>query len=463
MDTKDVEGEDDDVKDAKRRNEDMDTSTKEEELSPESTPTMTKRKTKKEKAISVMKSFKSPSFNRRMSYLVKDLEEVGGDVTDRRTSKMGGSKHTRFEVLMNKKPINGYWGFRRWCFASIATGRVAGFNGLLPLLLYGTESMTVDEDEETRRTCFTAISSKKKRQRSSLSIVQNRTSVSNRGHDENQGVRKSLFGRSNVENRKLMSPTSSSTSLNEDEESVEMTRVSSAPITEAKGCSTLADDYNDIKRDFSESEEIKKAAHRKYTIITSTEDELNEMIRRIRKSPSRWERHGEGLKLKFTVRNVSNQDRRIAVRFRKRADALYFFERTLEAVVHANVRNLCDAVTMNDAETVNVYTGASDYSRMLAFNIVRKDGRSHNALDYAEHYRDDNMIDQLQTAAAAACASRAAEVAKRASRDVSLLIGMTFPSMTFRQRSPSMDEGALDYERRNGCFCWLPGVFRRQA
>ena len=137
-------------------------------------------------------------------------------------------------------------------------------------------------------------------------------------------------------------------------------------------------------------------AHRKYAILVSMEDEIHEMMRRIR--------CGDLRHLCVTVLNISNQRRRIYLSFRKYDDALCFFENALEAIVEANVRNLCDAVTMNRKSVVELYTDTKHAeSRRLAINITRKDRRSHTALDYAIHYKDETMIEMLQEAAVLSC------------------------------------------------------------
>ena len=133
------------------------------------------------------------------------------------------------------------------------------------------------------------------------------------------------------------------------------------------------------------------------------------MLRRIRSADMRH--------LCVSVLNISNQRRRINLSFRKYDDALCFFESALEAIVEANIRNLCDAVTMNRKNVVQLYTDTrSAESRMLAINITRKDRRSHTALDYAIHYKDEEMIEMLQEAAVLSCTSVAALAALRAAK-----------------------------------------------
>ena len=133
------------------------------------------------------------------------------------------------------------------------------------------------------------------------------------------------------------------------------------------------------------------------------------MLRRIHSTDMRH--------LCVSVLNISNQRRRINLSFRKYDDALCFFESALEAVVEANIRNLCDAVTMNRKNVVQLYTDTrSAESRMLAINITRKDRRSHTALDYAIHYKDEAMVAMLEEAAVLSCTSVAALAALRAAK-----------------------------------------------
>ena len=358
---------------------------------------------------------------RRLSYLIQDLREVSssslGSSSESNTNATSSSflnKKQRAEILLKKQPING-WGFSRWCYASIAIGRVSGLTGFTPLILYGSESLTSSSKMKfSPSRLITSCSKKKNRRSSSLQVV--KTSEARESMiQEAKGSPTPMIG-----TMRPVSPTPS-LKLMDDTPALEMTSISSSPSKEDEDVSSKEQEVSSFltpkRRGLSptsptqqlQQEEFSTEAHRKYAILVSTEDEIHAMLRRIRSADMRH--------LFVSVLNISNQRRRINLSFRKYDDALCFFESALEAIVEANIRNLCDAVTMNRKNVVQLYTDTrSAESRMLAINITRKDRRSHTALDYAIHYKDEEMIEMLQEAAVLSCTSVAALAALRAAK-----------------------------------------------
>ena len=410
---------------------------------------------------------------RRLSYLIQDLREVSSSSLDSSSESNTNAASSSFlnkkraEILLKKQPING-WGFSRWCYASIAIGRVSGLTGFTPLILYGSESLTSSSKMKfSPSRLITSCSKKKNRRSSSLQVV--KTSEARESMiQEAKGSPTPMIG-----TMRPVSPTPS-LKLMDDTPALEMTSISSSPSKEDEDVSSKEQEVSSFltpkRRGLSPTsptqqlqqeefstwcssakrenffsyyhslilleiharnsqskctleytleyyENLTRAsrsntgteAHRKYAILVSTEDEIHAMLRRIRSADMRH--------LFVSVLNISNQRRRINLSFRKYDDALCFFESALEAIVEANIRNLCDAVTMNRKNVVRLYTDTrSAESRMLAINITRKDRRSHTALDYAIHYKDEAMVAMLEEAAVLSCTSVAALAALRAAK-----------------------------------------------
>lgn len=441
-------------------------------LTPPQTPT-------KKRTTEAKKVFRNKSpHRRRFSYLVEDIQEVS-------------SPKRPAEILVRKKPING-WGFSRWCFMSIATGRVIDREGLTPILLYGRQNMTptknaADDERKSRRnnrTCFSHLR-RSTRNASSLHILTtsptdcessptspipaDRATVRTIDDEDDDDITEkelrseatktseielitrsvsitpsrleakgspvsasSLPGRGFRGAKKIddlsdgdMSPMScfdvgdekkQGGAREETFEEISETTTGTALCTSESGrCSPRNIYVTPRKPSITLDSELPSSplsittkAHRKWSIIASPESELNEMLRLVRRRDTSH--------LFIRVENASEQIRCVHVEFKTVNDAIHFFERAREAVVHSNVRNLCDAVIMNDPAIVSAFTGFREESRELAANIVRKDRRQHSALEYARHYNDEVMVQKLEASASVHCIALAARTALAAAK-----------------------------------------------
>ena len=382
------------------------------------TPTMTKSSipTVTTMNTTIMKTPRiKRKLGRRLSYLIKDLQEVTSSSLPYSPSSTQSQRRQRAEIMLKKQPING-WGFSRWCYASIAIGRVAGLSGLTPLILYGTESLTPSSKVKfSPSRLISSCSKKSNRRTSSLQIVQT-SDVATREAIEHEAKGSPINGLVVRPDSPTTAPPHNtlkliddvpmldtiSTKEDEDEIVFSSSKEGECFVTPKRAKQQTTSPSPTPK--FSSTE-----AHRKYAVLVSLEYEIREMLRRIRSGDLRH--------LCVNVLNISNQRRKIYLSFRKYDDALCFFESALDAIVDSNVRNLCDAVIMNRKSVVELYTDLSDHeSRKLAINITRKDRRSHTALDYATHYKDDDMIELLLEAAVLSCTSVAALAAMRAAK-----------------------------------------------
>jgi len=541
-------------------------------MSPSASPPRTPKVTLKK---NVSKSAtKSPGHSRRLSLFVKDMQEVS-------------SPKRPAEIYVKKKPING-WGFSRWCFVSIATGRVLDRDGMTPLLLYGRQTMTPaktpnrcrspqfdhDGEDDERKTCFRKLTRKSTKNASALHILRTspgdesgtdhmakplassrkmrtRNDSYSSSTDEEISSVVDIAGTMSKDNTKISDAKLRVTSLHDNR--IELRGASTPPLNnsaiEGKGSplkfSTFAgsetasrstgkmkrhcensssqvvelsmtkigcdrnvdeadlsdfsaDEYNDdcrAEKSYEEEDDDDVAvvdrsarpeskyvtprkpsislaadmsppcptpplstttkAHRKWCIIESTEIELNEMLRLVRR--------GDMHRLCIRVLNASDQTRRVGLTFKSPGDAIHFYERARGAVIQSHVRNLCDAVIMNDPLTVLMFTDSCRESRDLAVNIMRKDRRNHTALEYARHYNDEEMTIKLEASASIHCMSIAARMAIAASVSAKaqadfaqdIVVGDT-PSMSRRRkRQNSEDVKEIVHNRPNRCLLWF--------